>query len=730
MALITVVTEDHLLFLTNVGLNMCQGVRNISICQYVILPDSAEVFVIPDTTQDDRFKDLPIVKDAGIKFYAATTVRLNDVKIGTFCLLDTQTRDDFTKEKIERLGELGNVISSVVFEKTNLEAEHEERLAMDVIHSVCKDLLLTLQKMLQAQNELLRLNPIVNPSSTLKKSPLRGNTPDPVTTAEESITLFENSKKDLMTSRHALQTALQNGLKSIDNLKKNCRLKRSSSKTIPYSSSFTSVSKGPKNYSLHSKYCSLSSWYQKLQQFISQNIPNYHKYMNNIRWEFMKLNQFQDYEMNEGSLAFLSCLLTLLMMINLQKWKYVKVSFMIYEEENDIQETGASRLPTPKVGQGLFLSPNNNSKKSGFFRESGKSNTGITTANQPNDPTNNGGGNGKKVEFNREKDQENHFYYVTGRLSIEIKGSTSLRSSLFPGTKKVPEDFPLFNEESQFFSIYDNFIANAFQILTGEYQKYSNKNEEFTNFWISCFLKEIFDPNTTSNPDHKQASKMSNHKLLNQQSKGKSFWNLSINNILTNDWFYRNKSKKNPSGGSSSQSNSQLSISGSNNDLIPSYKYHTANRIEEGGREEEFSHNPSRSMNASTINSKDTNSNHYSKSINSDRTSETNNLSTETNDLQHAQHPVNPTVIPTSIHSENTVSGYQFLDLREANESTFHAPGGHQSSQKSTAPVQVTSSKKKSPPVNYNNNKSSTWTNFFGGFLHPRAQAKVYTTNE
>lgn len=66
--------------------------RDISLCGHAILGN--EILLIPDTLQDERFSDNPLVKDSPhIRFYVGCPLSYTDnLKMGTLCLIDNKPR--------------------------------------------------------------------------------------------------------------------------------------------------------------------------------------------------------------------------------------------------------------------------------------------------------------------------------------------------------------------------------------------------------------------------------------------------------------------------------------------------------------------------------------------------------------------------------------------------------------------------------------------------------------
>ncbi len=92
IALITLVDENRQWFKSRVGIDVQETARNISFCSHAI--GQPGLFVIPDTLNDGRFRDNPmVVSDPHIRFYAGAPLLTRDGDpLGTICVVDSKPR--------------------------------------------------------------------------------------------------------------------------------------------------------------------------------------------------------------------------------------------------------------------------------------------------------------------------------------------------------------------------------------------------------------------------------------------------------------------------------------------------------------------------------------------------------------------------------------------------------------------------------------------------------------
>ena len=91
MALVSLVDRERQWFKSSYGIDAAETSRETSFCSHAV--SSREVLVVPDTLQDPRFSDNPLVTQGPrIRFYAGCPIFVGANCVGTVCVLDHRPR--------------------------------------------------------------------------------------------------------------------------------------------------------------------------------------------------------------------------------------------------------------------------------------------------------------------------------------------------------------------------------------------------------------------------------------------------------------------------------------------------------------------------------------------------------------------------------------------------------------------------------------------------------------
>ena len=108
IALLSLLDDHRQWFKSTVGVQVRETPLEMSICAHAIKQE--DLFIVPDTLQDTRFRENPmVVGEPHIRFYAgAPLINEDGFALGTLCVLDRQPRelDPEQKQALKSLRQL------------------------------------------------------------------------------------------------------------------------------------------------------------------------------------------------------------------------------------------------------------------------------------------------------------------------------------------------------------------------------------------------------------------------------------------------------------------------------------------------------------------------------------------------------------------------------------------------------------------------------------------------
>ncbi|WGK60116.1 EAL domain-containing protein [Pantoea sp. SS70] len=109
-AFVSLIDDQRQLFASRYGLNITGTARSVAFCDHTLA--QGEILCVPDTLDDPRFRDSPLVHGyPHIRFYAGIPLATPDGHhIGTVCLTDTQPRPPLTNADRQHLTDIAALV--------------------------------------------------------------------------------------------------------------------------------------------------------------------------------------------------------------------------------------------------------------------------------------------------------------------------------------------------------------------------------------------------------------------------------------------------------------------------------------------------------------------------------------------------------------------------------------------------------------------------------------------
>lgn len=144
VALISLVDENRQWFKSKVGVSISETSRDVAFCATAIM--QTDVFVVPDTLQDERFRNNPLViSEPRIRFYAgAPLINEEGYALGALCVIDQKPRN-FRPDQKEALKALSRLVLAQLEFRRNLmllkdalndrtQEEHQRERELQKLH--------------------------------------------------------------------------------------------------------------------------------------------------------------------------------------------------------------------------------------------------------------------------------------------------------------------------------------------------------------------------------------------------------------------------------------------------------------------------------------------------------------------------------------------------------------------------------------------------------------------
>ena len=142
---ITFIDEDTQYLKSGHGLDgMCTTPREVAICNFTLTSD--EVLVVPDLTEDSRFKRHPLVAEAPyLRFYAGAPIIMHEddkpYRLGSLCLMDIQPHHDFSDKQAKILAQFAMMAADALqLQDQQRHAKHANEMKSEFLANMSHEI--------------------------------------------------------------------------------------------------------------------------------------------------------------------------------------------------------------------------------------------------------------------------------------------------------------------------------------------------------------------------------------------------------------------------------------------------------------------------------------------------------------------------------------------------------------------------------------------------------------
>jgi anti-sigma regulatory factor (Ser/Thr protein kinase) len=208
IALITLLDEKRQWFKSRTGISATETARSISFCAHTI--QGRELFVVPDTLADERFRENPLVVDAPwARFYAGSPLITHDGHtLGSLCVIDRVPRT-LTPEQRVALEALRRQAVAQLELRRNVDELAEALRGRDQAEDAEQRLVLELRAALDGAKQLSALLPFCSACQFNMVVPAD---PAAISTVTDGVVQALRNKPGLAGHEFEIELALQEAL--------------------------------------------------------------------------------------------------------------------------------------------------------------------------------------------------------------------------------------------------------------------------------------------------------------------------------------------------------------------------------------------------------------------------------------------------------------------------------------------------------------------------------------